>query len=158
KTVTVSSTPPVTQPTATTERPATTSTATATSPSQQTGEGGASTSSTTRTAPEPAFTEHDEANDAAAGVKGAAAALRARGYTPNDTSEYHGDQPLRVLIGTRTGSADGYGQQAFFFVGDRYIGTDAKEPSAKVKVVSQSETEVTLAYPLYRKNDPLCCP
>ncbi len=61
-------------------------------------------------------------------------------------------------MGTRTGSGDGYGQQAFFFVGGRYLGTDAKEPSATVKVVSQSDTEVTLAYPLYRKGDPLCCP
>ena len=27
-----------------------------------------------------------------------------------------------------------------------------------MKVVSQSDTEVTLAYPLYRSSDPLCCP
>jgi hypothetical protein len=63
-----------------------------------------------------------------------------------------------VLVATRTGSGDGYGQQAFFFVGPRYIGTDTKEASAKVKVVSQSDGEVTLVYPLYRPNDPLCCP
>jgi hypothetical protein len=25
-------------------------------------------------------------------------------------------------------------------------------------VVSQGDTEVTLAYPLYRNGDPLCCP
>ena len=43
-------------------------------------------------------------------------------------------QTLRVLVGTRTGSGDGYGQQAFFFVGGRYIGTDTKEPSATVRV------------------------
>jgi hypothetical protein len=55
-------------------------------------------------------------------------------------------------------SSDGHGQQAFFFVNNGYIGTDAKEPSATVKVVSQSDTEVTLAYPLYRSSDPLCCP
>ena len=84
--------------------------------------------------------------------------LKARGYTPNETSQYHSDQTLRVLVGTRTGSSDGYDQQAFFFVGGRYIGTDTKEPSATVKVVSQSDTEVTLAYPLYRKNDPLSSP
>ena len=63
-----------------------------------------------------------------------------------------------MLVGTRTGSGDGYGQQAFFFVDGRYIGTDAKEPSASVKVVSQGDTEVALAYPLYRSSDPLCCP
>jgi len=63
-----------------------------------------------------------------------------------------------VLIGTRTGSSDGYGQQAFFFLGGKYIGTDTKEPSATVKVISQSDTKITLAYPLYRKNDPLSSP
>ena len=63
-----------------------------------------------------------------------------------------------MLVGTRTGSADGYGQQAFFFVDGRYIGTDAKQPSATVNVVCQGDTEVTLAYPLYRKSDALCCP
>ena len=81
-----------------------------------------------------------------------------RGYTPDNTSEYHSGQTLRVLVGTRTGSGDGYGQQAFFFVDGRYLGTDTKEPSAQLKVVSQSDTEVAIAYPLYRKNDPLCCP
>ena len=58
----------------------------------------------------------------------------------------------------RTGSGDGYGQQAFFFVNGRYIGTDTSQPSAKLRVASQNDTEVTLEYPLYRKNDPLCCP
>ena len=76
------------------------------------------------------------------------------GYTPNDTSEYHENQTLRVLVGTRTGSSDGYGQQAFFFLDGHYLGTDAKEPSASVKVISQSDTEVTLAYPLYRPERP----
>ena len=56
------------------------------------------------------------------------------------------------------GSGDGYGQQAFFFVNGRYIGTDASQPSATLRVASQGDTEVTLAYPLYRKGDPLCCP
>jgi len=110
---------------------------------------------TTRTAPEPAFTQGETH---AEGVQAAAAAVRARGYTPNDTSEYHPDQTLRVLVGTHTGSSDGYGQQAFFFLGGRYIGTDAKLPSATVAVVSQGDTEVTLAYPLYRPGDPLSSP
>jgi hypothetical protein len=84
--------------------------------------------------------------------------VRARGFTPNNTSDYHPSQTLGVLIGTRAGSGDGYGQQAFFFVNGRYIGTDASEPSATLRVASQGDTEVTLAYPLYRKGDPLCCP
>ena len=61
-------------------------------------------------------------------------------------------------MGVRSGSGDGYGQQAFFFVNGRYIGTDTSQPSAALSVVSQADTEVTLAYPLYRSVDPLCCP
>jgi hypothetical protein len=152
KTVSVAGAPPVTQPTTTT----TTSTAkppTSTTKAQAGGEG--ATTGTTRSAPEPAFTkEKAPSEDEAA----AAAVVRSKGYTPSDSSQYHSNQALRVLVATRTGSGDGYGQQAFFFVNGRYIGTDAKDPSAKLRVVSQSDTEVALGYPLYRKNDPLCCP
>ncbi len=67
-------------------------------------------------------------------------------------------RPSGCSSGPAPAPATAIGQQAFFFVDGRYIGTDAKEPSASVKVVSQSDTEVTLAYPLYRHSDPLCCP
>lgn len=153
KTVTNASAPPLTQPTATQTKPDTTKTSTATT--QTTPTITTTSSTTTRAAPEPAFTQHETQ---AEGAGAAAAVVRERGYTPNDTSEYHSDQALRVLVGTRTGSSDGYGQQAFFFVNGHYIGTDAKEPSATLKVVSQGDTEVTLGYPLYRKSDPLSSP
>lgn len=154
KTVSATGAPAVAQTASTASTPTTTTKAT-TAPARTSTSGGASAPATTRTAPEPAFTQQESH---AEGIQGAAAVVRARGYTPNDTSEYHSGQTLRVLVGTRTGSGDGYGQQAFFFVGGRYIGTDAKEPSATVKVVSQADTEVTLAYPLYRKGDPLSSP
>jgi LppP/LprE lipoprotein len=158
KTVTVLSTPAPSQTGATTTRPATTSTPATTpttTPSQTSTNGGASAPTSTRAAPEPAFTQQEAK---AEGVSGAAVVVRAKGFTPNNTSDYHSNQALRVLIGTRTGSGDGYGQLAFFFVNGRYIGTDSSQPSATLRVVGQSDTEVTLAYPLYRKNDPLCCP
>jgi cytoskeletal protein RodZ len=155
KTVTVSSAPLT--PTSSTATPGTTqstqTTPTQTSPtSSSTGTTG---TSTTRSAPEPAFTQ---AETKAEGTSGADAVVRARGYTPNDPSQYHSDQTLRVLVGTRTGSADGYAQQAFFFVDGRYLGTDTKLPSATVKVISQADTEVTLGYALYRKGDALVNP
>jgi hypothetical protein len=154
KTVTKASAPPLTQPTTTATTPMTAkTTSTATTPAQTTST--ATHSSTTRAAPEPAFTQHESK---AEGASAAAAAVRERGFTPNDPSQYHSDQALGVLVGTRTGSGDGYGQQAFFFVNGRYIGTDAKEPSATLKVLSQGDTEVTLGYPLYRKGDPLSSP
>ncbi len=155
KTVTVSSAP-LTPQTSSTAQPSTTTstqqTQTKTTPSTTNASPG---TSTTRSAPEPAFTEGETK---AEGTGGAAALVRAHGYTPNDTSQYHSDQALRVLVGTRTGSGDGYGQQAFFFVNGRYLGTDTKLPSATVKVLAQADTEVTLGYPLYRKGDPLANP
>jgi LppP/LprE lipoprotein len=154
KTVTVSSVPPASQTSTSAKAhtsPKTTSTPTTTPQATTTSTGATST----RAAPEPAFTQHEAK---AEGPSAAAAIVRERGFTPNDMAEYHSDQALRVLVGTRTGSGDGYGQQAFFFVNGRYIGTDTKQPSATLKVVNQSDTEVTLAYPLYRKSDPLRSP
>ncbi|MGH2911169.1 MAG: LppP/LprE family lipoprotein [Solirubrobacteraceae bacterium] len=109
----------------------------------------------TRTTTAPAFTK--EAGSGGS-LSGALAVVKAHGFTANSTSDYHADQTLRVLTATRTGSGDGYAQQAFFFVGNHYIGTDTSQPSAGVKVIAQDDTEVTLAYPLYRPHDPLCCP
>jgi hypothetical protein len=63
-----------------------------------------------------------------------------------------------VLVGTNAGSGDGYDQRAFFFLDGKYIGTDSSQPSAGIHVVSQSDTEITLAYTLYRPHDSLCCP
>jgi hypothetical protein len=117
--------------------------------------------STTRTAPAPAFTKTGtQSAEAAANTQAEAAAVivTAHGYTPTDITDYHPNQTLRVLIGTRTGSADGYAQRAFFFLDNHYLGTDTSEPSASIHVVSQSDTEVTLAYALYRAHDSLCCP
>ncbi|HEY8304186.1 MAG TPA: LppP/LprE family lipoprotein [Solirubrobacteraceae bacterium] len=152
KTVSVSS--------ATTPRTATQSkTATDTTPSSprttSTGPASPGGVEATRTTTAPAFTKEPSS---AEGLSGALAIVKARGFTPYNTSDYHPNQTLRVLVARRTGSGDGYAQQAFFFVGDRYIGTDTSQPSAGVKVVGQGDTEVTLAYPLYRPHDPLCCP
>src|ERR1700691_2920535 len=156
KTVTVSSAPAPTASTSTSTRTASTgaskrahgtSTAvTSTAPATPTTTAPVA-GSTTRTAPEPAFTQHGGTGaEEATGAEAAAAiaTVKARGYTPNDTSEYHPNQTLRVLTATRTGSADGYDQRAFFFVDDRYIGTDSSQPSASVRVVAQSDTEVVL--------------
>ncbi len=110
----------------------------------------------TRKAPAPAFTGQ------AGPAEGLAAALqtvRARGFHVGDSTSYHSNQTLRVLIGTRSGAeGDGHGQQAFFFEDGRFLGTDSSQPSATIKVLGQSDTEVILAYALYRPHDPLCCP
>ena len=114
-----------------------------------------STAPNRRSAPAPAFTQQPGSSE---GMSGALHTLGAYGFTASDTSTYNSDHTLRVLIGTRTGSSDGYSHQAFFFEDERYLGTDARDASAAIKVVSESDTEVTLGYGLYRAKDPLCCP
>jgi hypothetical protein len=156
KTVSVSSTAPQgtsaqSTTTAGTNSSSPTSTTHTSAAPSATGQGGVEA---TRTTTAPAFAKQPTAGE---GLAAALAVVKAHGYTAGDSSDYHPDQTLRVLVGTRTGSGDGYGQQAFFFVGDRYVGTDTSQPSAKVKVTAQSDTEVTLAYSLYRPHDPPCC-
>jgi hypothetical protein len=146
---TTSTSAPRTNTTTTTPVTPTTPTSTATAPSES---GGTAGPSTTRTATAPAFTHQGGAGtttgESAEGLGAAEAVVRTKGFTVNAASDYHPNQTLRVLVGTRTGSAEGNGQQAFFFVDGRYIGTDAKQPSAQIHVVSQGDTEVTLAYAL----------
>jgi hypothetical protein len=159
KTVTVASSPAETQSTqthtqATTATTAPTTTATTTTSTTNTA-GGTAAPTNTRTQTAPAFTHEETKSE---DLSQAESVLQSRGYTASETSQYHPNQALRVLIGTKSGSSDGYGQQAFFFVNGRYIGTDTKEPSATVKVLSQNDTEITLAYPLYRPGDPLASP
>jgi hypothetical protein len=159
-TKTVDASTPLSEATTSTSAPQTTTTTTATSttptstttapPSES---GGTTSPSTTRTATAPAFTHQGgtgttTSGEGAEGLSAAEAAVQAKGFTVASPSDYHPNQTLRVLVGTRTGSAEGNGQQAFFFVDGRYIGTDAKQPSAQINVVSQGDTEVALAYAL----------
>jgi hypothetical protein len=150
-----SSTTAATATTASTPAPTTSTAAPSTS--------GGTSATSTRSAPEPKFVEGESSSDgssspSASALSAALATLTAHGYATKDTAVYHPDQTLRVLVGTRSGSSDGYAQQAFFFVDGHYIGTDASASSAHVEVLSQNDTEVTLGYPLYRAGDPLCCP
>jgi hypothetical protein len=134
--------------------PQTTSTGTHTSPGCASSSGGTQ-ASTTRTATEPAFTNQPAAGEAQTAAE---ATVRAHGFTPVNPSDYHPSQTLRVLIGTRGGSSGAYSHSAFFFIDGRFIGTDASDASGTLSVVSQGDTEVTLAYPLYSSRDSVCCP
>lgn len=140
---------------ATTGKTAGASSTATTAPPASEGGGTAAPSTTTRSAPAPAFTHTTGGSEA---LSQAVGVLQAHGYSPTETAQYHSGQTLRVLIGSRGASGEGHDQQAFFFVDERFIGTDAKEPSAHVQVVSQGDTEVTLAYSLYRPGDPLSSP
>jgi len=160
KTVSVAGGPAETQSTATSTQ-ASTSTATTppttstTTPAPTSTAGGTAAPGGTHSAPEPAFTQQEAHSE---GLSEAVAAVKARGYTPIETSQYHPTQTLRVLLASNDSTGDSSGQQAFFFVNGRYIGTDTKEPSASIKVIAQSDTEITLGYSLYRPNDALSSP
>lgn len=95
-------------------------------------------------------------------VSGALAAAVARvaqaGYRVSDTSSYDPYAPIRVLIGVLASAADGANQRAFFFAGERYLGTDALDPSAGVQFVRQTGNVITLRYVIYRPSDSMCCP
>lgn len=65
---------------------------------------------------------------------------------------------LNVLIGQCDGSATGYCENAFFFVGGKYIGTDVSGTDIQVSVAWQTHTTAALRYPLYGQGDPHCCP
>jgi len=87
----------------------------------------------------------------------ALATVRGLGYVPADASDYHPDQTLRVLLGTRAGGATSPGTRAFFFLRDRYLGTDSSRPSARLQVGAQDDTSITLTYALYRPGEAACC-
>ncbi len=82
-----------------------------------------------------------------ADLQAAIAVLARHGYAPVSTATYDPGNTLRVLIGRRT---DGGGELAFFFDETIYLGTDATTPSAQIRLLGQSDTEVTLAYAIFR--------
>ena len=68
--------------------------------------------------------------------------VRSKGFTADDTSDFTTPpiDGLHVLIGTATGSADGYSKQAFFFVHGRFLRTDLPGPSAGIHLAWRNDT------------------
>jgi len=86
--------------------------------------------------------------------------LSEHGYAPLTERDWRPDQALKVLVGiARDPRPAGARQElAFLFVGDRFIGTDTKDPSAQIVVVAQGDSAVTLRYGLYRPSDSVGAP
>ena len=110
--------------------------------------------STTSTSTTPAAPSEP---DAPLSLQAAEQVLEARGFAPLGERDWRPDQPLKVLLGVSR-SADPRAEQAFFFVGDTFIGTDTKDPSASIAVVAQDGDSVTLTYALYRPSDAIDSP
>jgi hypothetical protein len=83
----------------------------------------------------------------------AVATLSGLGYRPVSLKTYAPDHTLRVLIGMGDG-----GERAFFFKGATYLGNDAADDSAAVKVVRAGNRSVALSYRLFAEGDRPCCP
>ena len=75
------------------------------------------------------------------------------GYRPVSLSTYKPDKALRVLIGKGEG-----GRRAFFFAGGTYIGNDAADDSAAIRVTRAGNRSVSLAYGVFGQGDKPCCP
>ncbi|MGB2710621.1 MAG: LppP/LprE family lipoprotein [Conexibacter sp.] len=83
--------------------------------------------------------------------------LDARGYAPLTERDFRPGQPLKVLVGIERGDGP-RAELAFFFVGDRFIGTDTQDPSAHIDVTAQQDEAITLTYALYRPGDAIDAP
>jgi hypothetical protein len=79
--------------------------------------------------------------------------LRGQGFEPVSLSDYRPRQSLRVIIGRAKASTGIRGRRAFFFVRGDYLGTDAVEPSLRVRVLRQRGGTITLAYKLFSPGD-----
>ncbi len=126
--------------------PASTST-TATAP--------APTTSTTTPPPSTGTTVPPPNPSAPLTLRTAEATLDRRGFATLTERDFDPDQTLKVLVGVRRSAPSGREQQAFFFVGDRFIGTDTADTSGAISVTGQGDDSVTLTYGLYKPSDPL---
>jgi hypothetical protein len=112
------------------------------------------TTSATSTAATPATTPDPKAS---LSLHAAEQLLDTHGYAPLGERDWRPDQSLKVLLGVSR-SADPRAEQAFFFVGDTFIGTDTKDPSGQIEVAAQDGDSVTLSYGLYRRSDQIDVP
>jgi hypothetical protein len=110
----------------------------------------------TRTEPAPAYVTPSGGTPAGGDLQTAVTRLRGLGFAPVSTATFAPDQTLHVLVGGRTGSARS--QQAFFFSGPKYLGTDTAAASGMIAVTEHGDTDVTLRYGIYRSGDADCCP
>lgn len=85
----------------------------------------------------------------------AEAVLNRRGFATLTARDFRPDQMLKVLLGVRRDAPEGRAQQAFFFVGDRFIGTDTSDTSGSLSVTSQQNDRITITYGLYKPQDAL---
>jgi len=66
---------------------------------------------------------------------------------------------LTAVLGTRSPTADGYGQLVFFWHNGRFIGWDSPHESIALVGIEPAGTRaVRVKYAHYSNKDPFCCP
>ena len=88
----------------------------------------------------------------------ALAQVRAQGFRPVDPDQWQPGNRLRVLTGRATKASGKQGMLAFFFLGEDYLGTDTRDPSAKIAVGKQGDSTIALRYTTFKPDDEACCP
>lgn len=115
----------------------------------------ATTPTTSTTAPAPTTPAAPSDPDAPLSLQAAEQVLDAHGYSVLGERDWHPDQQLKVLLGIDDSTGQARAELAFVFVGDRFIGTDTRDPSGLIEVVAQSDDSLTLSYGLYRPSDSI---
>jgi LppP/LprE lipoprotein len=80
----------------------------------------------------------------------------AKGTTPKDARMWQRGWRFNALLGD-CGGGDGHDQHIWFFVGGRFVGTDAPGASAAIVGLWRNDETITFLYVLYRPTDALCC-
>jgi hypothetical protein len=96
-----------------------------------------------------------------AAIKADLDSVLAQGYEPFQVQVNVGARggPLIAIAGTLIGTADGYNQWVFFFLGGTYLGTDTAVPSPQLQLAGNAGPgAIAVQYIAYGPNDPLCCP
>ena len=79
----------------------------------------------------------------------------AKGTSPEDATMWEHGGPFNALFGD-CGGGDGRDQRIWFFVGHRFVGTDAPGSSAEIVGLWRNGETMAFLYVLYRPSDALC--
>jgi hypothetical protein len=88
--------------------------------------------------------------------------IRAYNYLPDQQPAATDDgfgHTLYAWRGVCVGSADGYCQKVFFFIGTTYLGTDTFADSTRILAVTSGGVgTINVTYANYQPRDARCCP
>ena len=118
--------------------------------------GGTGAPSTTRTAPEPAFAQQEAARRR--GERGCGAGAHARATPPTTPPNTTPNRPCGCWSARARAPATATASRHSSSSTAATSAPTPRNPARRSRSLGQGDTEVTLAYPLYRSGDPLAHP